>query len=71
MVLGLRFPREHILETFKGSQGELNSSTTVASTTTGTATFSITPENGCKILKAPSRYSDVRKVIFYLSTGKF
>jgi hypothetical protein len=67
MALGLRYPREHLLEQYRDVQGSMNTSTSLSTAGAGMATY----QSNCCILKAPARYSQVRKVIFTMTTGVY
>jgi hypothetical protein len=60
--MAVRYPKNHYCETIRGVQGLMNVSA-------GSATLAVF-QNNVVVLVAPSRYSNVRKVIFSLTTGK-
>lgn len=58
------YPKSHYMDTVRALQGNMNVSNT------GTAPFIAAFFNNTNCLVAPSRYSNVQKVVFSLCTGK-
>ncbi len=58
------FPKNHYMDTIRGVQGNMNSSNS------GTAPFIASFFNNTNCMVAPSRYSNVQKVVFSLCTSK-